>query len=180
MCRLYLAWKHRLQVHQQDPLVSMHYLTQGQIDSMLQTPFFTKPVTENVVQYVLYRGRFDVLVHTYRYNLTPNFDVSVISRHLVPALLKHHPMGTRLLGNVTFDLLLRKPNTDSFYIWRANSNASSITTQQETPLMLNYQTMWTFANDAVQIHRDELDAFFVESNVIIVRPLAIVLSFMPM
>ena len=55
-------------------LVGM-YLNERQVGQLLATPFFSIPFTENSTNYTLYRGRLNVVVQTFRFNVR-NFQVN--------------------------------------------------------------------------------------------------------
>jgi len=154
------------------------YLDRHQLNLVLQTPFFTQPVTENVVDYVLYRGHLNAKVHTLRFNLIDGFDENRLIQHVLAYLMRHYKLQTKLLGSINYDLLLSEPNTGSSYIWRANSNSSFAGTGgSELYFELTYNNVYRFVRDAARIHVSDLDIYFRSSNVVVERILAIVISF---
>lgn len=147
---------------------------------MLQNPYFTEPVTQSVVRYVLYRGHLNATVHTLRFNYTRNnVDENIVSRHLIDHLLTAYDLNVQLLGSISYDLLLVDPNSNpkSYYIWRANSNSATMSGNEETYFRLTYDNLFRFVRNSLNIHIPDLNIFFQSSNVVVEQVLAVVFSF---
>lgn len=153
------------------------YLTPAQVQSILESPYFTQQATDSVIEYANYRGRFNAKVYTARFNLTENFNQTFMNQFLINNLLTHFPLNTRLLGSVQYDLLLHNPTDNSFYIWRANSNQNNTQIGPETMFFFTYNNIFRLIQNAAQIHIPDLNIFFTASNVIIDKVIAIVFSF---
>jgi hypothetical protein len=159
------------------------YLTQSQVDTILQTSYFTQPVTQSAVNYVLYRGHLNVTVHTLRFNCIDSFNENMVLQHLHTYLMSVYSLNTHIIASINYDLLLKNPNSNpsSFYLWRANSNAvhqyhrNSLMTEIFFPL--TYGNLYQFARRALTVDIASLNVKFRESNVTVVRPIAFVFSF---
>ena len=156
------------------------YLTESQLNLLLNNSFFTQPVTESVVDYAVYRGHVKATVHTLRFNLTTDFSENFMIEHTISYLMAQLPINATLLGSINYDLLLKDPNSDpkSYYIWRANSNARNFDEQNEILFKLTYDNIYRFVSNAHQVHIPSLSINFRSSNVIVDKPLALVLSFL--
>jgi hypothetical protein len=82
-----------------------------------------------------------------------------------------------VLGLIEYDLLLKDQNSDSFYIWRANSNISRNIPNSEQTIQLNYDELYMFIQHAARVNPSDLDIFFNSSNVVVDRVLAVVFTF---
>lgn len=155
------------------------YLTQQEVNDTLNTPFFTQPVTETIVNYGLYRGHMNVEVYTYRFNLQRDgtFNSNYINTYLSQSLLSEFAYDTRLLGSINYDFLLVNRQTNSFYIWRSNSNAVHFDIDNETLLILNHANIQRHVGAATRFDLPRLNLNFASSAVEISRVLAIVFSF---
>lgn len=156
------------------------YLNQHQLDQILKTPFFSQLHTHNVIKYVLYRGKFNVVVHTVRFNFTSQFSENTMFQYLYSYLLSVFPINTHVLGTIEYDLLLEDStsNPKSYYIWRANSNASHINNAiVEIFFPLSYNNLYRFAENALNVRIPELNVYFKNSHVKINRLVAIVFTF---
>lgn len=156
------------------------YLNKNQLDQILKSPFFSQLHTHNVIKYALYRGKFQVVVHTVRFNLTDQFSENIMYQYLYSYLLSNFSLNTHVLGTIEYDLLLEDPSSDpkSYYIWRANSNASHINNAAvEVFFPLSYNNLYRFAENVLNVHLSNLNIHFRNSNVKINRIVAIVFTF---
>lgn len=156
------------------------YLTRSQVQTLLNTLFFSTPFTENCIEYSMYRGRKDVIVWTVRFNFVETVDVFFIVGQLSLLLEDIFKPGCHILGSVQYDLLLRDPQAESYYIWRANSNQNTFDAAVETVFTLNQNNIYRLVQQAVPVNVSDLSVNFNHSNVIIDRPLSVVFSFIQM
>ena len=163
-------------------LSSGMYLTEAQLNSILNSSFFTVPFTQSVVNYRFYRGRTNATVHTLRFNWTNDFNRDVMLQQLITYLMTHFPLNCTLLGSINYDILLVHPSSEpkSYYVWRANSNAHSFNEENETRFILTYENVYRFATNAANVHIPDLNINFETSNVRIEKIVAIVFSFVQM
>lgn len=158
------------------------YLSRSQVQTLLNSPYYKQPVTKSIFDYTLYRGKLNVRVITVRFNLNEKDPINskLILSQLVAVLSSEFSMGTHLLGSINYDLLLVDPksNPKSYYIWRANSNASNFQQENETHVVFSYDNLYRFVNKAAQIHVPDIEINFANSNIDIDRILTIVFSFM--
>jgi hypothetical protein len=153
------------------------YLTENQVNQILNNSYFSQPVTESVVLYDFYRGHVNATVHTLRYNLTREYNEENMIQHVLAYLMSQFPLNSTLLVSVNYDLLLGDVNSQSFYIWRANSNARSFNENEEFSMVLTYDNVYRFVTGTSQIHIPDLNINFRDSKVVIKKALAIVFSF---
>ena len=155
------------------------FLDKNQLENVLKNSFFSQPFTESAVQYELYRGHLSTSVHTLRFNFTANFNEYFIVQTLIKYLFTHYIPNTQLIGSMSYDLLLKDPNSNptSYYIWRANSNAVHFSADNEFTLYLTHNNIYRLVQNCSIIHVPSLEIFFRSSNVVIERPLAVVFSF---
>jgi hypothetical protein len=154
------------------------YLTSHQVETLLQNSYFTQAMTQSAVEYRLYRGHLNVTVHTLRFNLIDAFTENMMINQLFTYLSSVYNLNTHVLATIGYDLLLENPNSDlsSFYIWRANSNAVH-NYQDDIFFTFTYNNLYVFAKQALNYSLPNLNMYFRSSNVIVVRPIAIVFSF---
>lgn len=164
------------------------FLTLSEVNVLLQNPLFTLPVIETVREYQFYRGRRKVTALTVRFNLVPTFDLSFMKAALPDKLLSYHPLGSHVSVAVRYDLLLRSNSMDdsgtmtpSYYIWRANTNQTTLEDNNlDVTMPLTYPNIDQMCEKAVNINlHDDLNIEFVNSDVVIDRVLAILLTFCP-
>jgi len=74
------------------------YLTESEVNVLLQEPLFSLPVTEFKQNYQLYQGNRKVTPRTIRFNLVPNFEPSIIQAYLQEKLTSYY----RLVQNFQF------------------------------------------------------------------------------
>ncbi len=153
------------------------YLNQHQLNAILQSPYYALPMTENMTDYMSYRGRQNVRVLTIRFNMIPTFDENTMIQTILNMLTNHFPIDARLLASINYDMLLCDPQQESFYIWRANTNQAHYNVSQEIPLILNYANVFRFCQNSSHVHVPDLALNFRTSNVVIDRMLAIVFTF---
>ena len=156
------------------------YLSESQLQLVLQNPFYSQPSTESTVNYVYYRGHINATVHTLRFNMIDSFSQEFMLQRVFSFLLNMYELGTVLLGSISYDVLLVEPKHSSYYVWRANSNSRFNYVQQETSFRLTYNNLYQIVDTANNVHVPSLDLYFQSSSVQIERVLAIVLSFVKM
>lgn len=137
------------------------FVTDAQLQIILQNPYYSQPQTENTTNYVFYRGHMNATVHTLRFNVIASFTEEYMIQTVLTYLINLYDLGTELLGSVSYDLLLENPKTKSYYVWRANSNSS----------------LHRLVNTAYNVHVPDLNIYFHSSNVKVSRLLAVVLNF---
>jgi hypothetical protein len=154
------------------------YLTSTQVEFLLQNPYYTQEMTQSAIEYRLFRGHLNATVHTLRFNLIDVFTENMMIDRLYTYLLSVYNLNTRVLATIDYDLLLENSGLDvsSFYVWRANSNAVN-NYRDDIFLTFTYNNLYAFAKQALNINLPNLNMYFRSSNVIVVRPIAIVFSF---
>jgi len=153
------------------------YISENELQTVLQQSFFTNPVTYRKVKYRLYRGTFNTFVHTVRFNYRGNLNIDYLFQTVWNYLVSEYRQNTQLIASVEYDLLLNEPLEQSYYIWRANSNAVDFNEEHEMALQLTQDNIYEFVENATQINLPNLEIFFRNSKVTIDRPIAIVFSF---
>lgn len=150
------------------------YLTKAQLDWLLQDPYFTQPMTQSVFTYHFYRGRFNAAVHTLRINW--DLEDNEIQQRITQYFMNTFRHNSSILVSVSYDLVLCQPTSQSYYIWRSNSNSVNFNEAAETKLILNYNNLYRYLQSITNINIPGLNINFEQSNVIIFKPLALVLS----
>jgi len=161
------------------------YLTQFEVDAILQHPYFTVPFTEDVTNYILYRGRLHANVLTLRFNITRTFNETYMLAMCVERVLEHYVVNTPLRMSILYDLLLEGPSADNdddsdvrqYYIWRANSNRRTFNDDNEIIMSVNMAELNRHCRNAANIHLPDLDVHFKSSKITIQRLIAIVFTF---
>jgi hypothetical protein len=164
------------------------YMNISEVNTLLQNPLFTAPVTESIQDYEFYRGRRKVTIFTVRFNVVPTFNLLFMRADLDDKLSSHYPRGVTLSVAVTYDLLLRSnPRDDdddisppSYYIWRANTNQRSLDREDndfDKTMYFTDHNVFTLCKNAARIDANELNIEFADSDVSIDRVLTIVLTF---
>ena len=159
----------------------MLYLSAHELIPLLADAYFVVPVTETTIDYVYYRGRYEVEVTTLRYNLRPNFSYAVMRNHLYARLCSLFPNNRRkIMGAIAYDLLLVDDDTPpaSYYIWKANSNQRNFDESKEYSFYVNQNEFHRFFSLIENQQMGDLNMEFRSSKVRIDRALTIVLSFM--
>ncbi len=155
----------------------MSYLSALQVNQLLRNGWFTIPMSRHVHNYAMYRGRVHATVLTLRFNITRNFDEEFMIESVIQTTMDQFSTRRTVLGLIEYDLLLKEQNTDSFYIWRANSNISRNIPNSEQTIQLNYDELYMFIQHAARVNPSDLDIHFNSSNVVVDRVLAIVFTF---
>jgi hypothetical protein len=159
------------------------YLTESEVNVLLQEPLFSLPVTEFKQNYQLYQGHRKVTPRTIRFNLVPNFEPSIIQAYLQEKLTSYYRFGSELSISVQYDFLLCNYNATpkTFYIWRANTNQTTLEKDDDidVKITLNYYNIKQICTNATSIDFDQLNINFVTSDVTMDRVLAIVFTFCP-
>jgi hypothetical protein len=155
------------------------YLTKNQITQILRSNFFHNRFTSNVTSYVLYQGKRNAIVHTLRFNIVEGFNENYVRETVINYLYSNFVSNSLILGLIDYDFLLRDstPNTESYYIWRSNSNAVHFNAHDESYFTLNNLNVANFVNKSLNIDYSTLNIYFSNSKVVIERALAIVLTF---
>jgi len=152
-------------------------LNRFQLDKILESPFFSNDVTTNVTQYKLYRGRTNVKVFTIRFNILKNFNENKIVTSLINILLANFELDTKILCNISYDLILEEPRAQTYYIWRANSNQTNFNEDEEKMFIFTYNNLYQLVQESVKPQLSSLNIYFANSNVVIRNCCAIVFSF---
>lgn len=152
------------------------YLNQNQVRIVLETPFFTVPVTSSIVTYTLYRGKYNSTVHTLRFNLNnASVNEPFITSYCTKYLDEYFTLHNRILTSINFDLLLSKDD-ENFYVWRANSNVSRFPTD-DFMLIFTFDNVYRLVTKAINTEITELNAYFLSSSITVKKILSIVISF---
>jgi hypothetical protein len=152
-------------------------MTETQVQQILQNPYFSNLSTQSTVNYVLYRGHYNATVHTLRFNNTNRLNNTNLLQQIATYLFSQFDMNTYLLCSISYDLLLVDPSTNSYYIWRANSNARSVNVTQDVYFILTYANLNRFINNAMHVYIPDLNIHFQSSNVVVNRIISYVFSF---
>jgi hypothetical protein len=151
------------------------YYTKEQLNTLLKTPYFSDPSTVSTINYFMYRGLYNITVTTIRFNNT--FDVLSIVQQVMTTLLTKFLINTKLLGAVGYDLVLSDSTNSSMYLWRSNSNYRAFDSFNENVLFLNYNSLYRFIQEGVNVDMHSLNTNFHNSNVTVYKIVAIVFSF---
>jgi hypothetical protein len=160
------------------------YLSEHELNAILQTPYYSQPFNTSFVNYTFYRGRYNANVLTVRFNVQNDmFNETFIQGILLTQTEDHYGLDTNLRVSVFYDLVLENNPVNeneerSFYIWRANSNRRAFNDESDEIFMsLNVPNLTQWVRQAVQVHLPDLNVHFANSNVFINRLLAIVFTF---
>ena len=155
------------------------YYSESEIIALLKLPFFSNPITENIISYELYRNHNNVTVYTIRYNMLSTFSEENMIQDVIQKVLKQFSTKKQIVGMTDYDLLLVADNSDpkSLYVWRANSNQRQNLNTNETVLELTYDSLFLYVRNAAKIHVPSLNVNYVTSKVTVDRILAIVFTF---
>jgi hypothetical protein len=132
------------------------------------------------VNYALYQGKINATVHTLRFNCNETFDPLTVRAKVYQYLTEHFQTNAVLLGSISYDFLLVDPKQDSnsYYIWRSNSNAVHFTAHEESYFTLSYMNVANFVRSIFSMDASSFDVNFENSKVVIDRILAVVLTFL--
>ena len=154
------------------------YLTLQELNQLLQHERFTQFESFHVHRYALYRGRMNATVLTCRYNIeSPQFTQDRMIESVIQRTMQQFANEQRIVGLIEYDIVLRKPNRDSFYIWRANSNVARHLPNAEQNLAVDFDELFLYIRNALLIHPVDLNVYFSTSNVNIEKIIAIVFTF---
>jgi hypothetical protein len=155
------------------------YITEDQLNSLLNSSYFQDPVTKSIVKYALYQGRLNTTVHTLRFNLIEGFNEDFMIQTVLNHLMFHFPLNTRMLASISYDLVLVDPKADpkTYYLWRANSNSVHFNAVEEIQFTLTYDNVYRFVSNSSNVHIPSLNINYESSSVVIDRVIAIVFSF---
>ena len=156
------------------------FLTESEVGVVLQQPTFALPVTESRVDYEFYRGRKKVNLLTIRFNMIPSFTESMMLAHLQHRLITSpYELQSQIVASVQYDLLLCNTETSppTFYIWRSNTNRTTLNVDYETTLTLSYDHIKRLCDNVTHVNLSDLQANFVNSHVTVDRVLTIVFTF---
>jgi hypothetical protein len=169
---------------QQQQQTHTMYLSEHELNAILQTPYYSQPYSTSFVNYTFYRGRYNANVLTVRFNVQNDmFNETFIQGILLTQTEDHYGLDTNLRVSVFYDLVLENNPVNeneerSFYIWRANSNRRAFNDESDEIFMsLNVPNLTQWVRQAVQVHLPDLNVHFANSNVFINRLLAIVFTF---
>lgn len=155
------------------------FLTESEVNFMLQQPTFALPVTESLVHYKFYRGRKKVNLLTLRFNMTPTFSSTFMTGFMQDKLTSPpYKMHSTIAASVEYDLLLcnSRATPPTYYIWRANTNQSNLKVDHQVTMSINPVNIGRFCEDVTTIDLADLQTNFENSDVIIDRVLGIVFS----
>jgi len=147
------------------------------VQSILRSPYYAAPLTENMLEYEFYRGRTKASVLTLRFNVTPTFHPGFVQQTILTTLMSRFPLQTKLLGSVHYDLLLVDRLSQSYYIFKANSNQRRFDEANERLFTLTYANVQRFTRDIADFNVGDLDVYFASSKVNVDRVLAVVVTF---
>ena len=155
------------------------YLTRVELNTILKKPYYSNPVTDSLVKYAVYRGRVNADVYTLRCNITSDFNEDHMINLVITHVMSRFPIGQRLLGSISYDLLLVDPksNPKSYYIWKANSNQTMLNTNGEILISLSHDNVFRFIQNSFRVDIPSLSINFRNSNVVVERLLTVVFSF---
>jgi hypothetical protein len=160
------------------------YLSEHELNAILQTPYYSQPYSTSLMNYVLYRGRYNANVLTVRFNVQNElFNESFLQSVLLAQAEEYYANDTNLRVSVFYDLVLENNPINehkerSYYIWRANSNRRTFNDESDEIFMsLNVPNLIQWVRQAVHVHLPDLNIYFESSNVTINRLLAIVFTF---
>jgi hypothetical protein len=129
-------------------------------------------------KYTYYRGRHAATVITLRFNVTsPDYSVAFMSRNVIHVLDEHFSLQMFLTCCADYDFVLRKSNSNSYYIWQANSNRARYNETNEVTMNFTHANVKRFCEEAAQVSVPDLELNFLSSDCIIDRLLAITISF---
>jgi hypothetical protein len=160
------------------------YLSEHELNAILQTPYYSQPYSTSFVNYTFYRGRYNANVLTVRFNVQNDmFNETFIQGILLTQTEDHYGLDTNLRVSVFYDLVLENNPVNeneerSFYIWRANSNRRAFNDESDEIFMsFNVPNLIQWVRQALQVHLPDLNVNFEHSNVTINRLLAVVFTF---
>jgi hypothetical protein len=145
------------------------YLNEHQLNMILQTPFFSLPMLESLVEYSIYHNRPNARVLTLRFNFIPTFDENAMIQKVMNLVTNYFIINAKLLGSLNYDILLLKRDS--------NTNQRNFNIQNETQIMVNYPNVYQFCSNATNVNVNNLEANFYDSNVVIDRLLTVVFTF---
>jgi hypothetical protein len=156
------------------------FLTETELNQILQQPTFSLPVRESKVDYTFYHGKSKTQLHTVHFNITSQFNASFMVAYIQDTLTSSpYQLQSTILASVQYDLILSnvKANPKTFYIWRSNSNRTTLNVDQQENLTINYANINRFCENATHVNLADLNANFINSDVIVDRVLSIVFTF---
>lgn len=154
------------------------YLSREELNQLLENPWFTQFYSSNVHHYAYYRGKLNATVLTLRYNLGSNqFTEDAMIESVLSTTLQQFSNKRQVIGLIEFDLLLVQPDSNSFYIWRANSNVIRNLPTVEQTITLSYDALYLFIRNAAHTNPTDLNVYFSSSSVVISQIIAIVFTF---
>ena len=154
------------------------YLGRQELNQLLQNEWFTQFESFHVHNYALYRGRVNATVLTLRYNIeSPQFDQETMIENVIRRTMQQFSNEPRIVGLIEYDLLLRQPDMESFYIWRANSNVARHLPNAEQTIVVGFDELYLYIRNALQMNPVDLNVYFRSSNVTIEKIIAVVFTF---
>jgi hypothetical protein len=156
------------------------FLTASELSIILQQDTFTVPVKESILQYSFYRGKKKAQLHTVHFNMTSTFNTSFMVAYLQDKLTSSpYQLQSTVLASVQYDLLLCNVNAvpKTFYIWRSNSNRTTLNVDHQINMSINYTNINRFCENVTKVNIADLNANFITSDVTVDRILSIVFTF---
>lgn len=158
------------------------WIQADQLDSVLKHHWYTTPVTESNIRYVLYHDRYNVEAYTLRFNLNSlNFNKENMYDSVIRKVMNHFLNAESVVGSISYDMLLvsnKDPDNPTYYVWRANSNQRTSSHTEETLLLLEQHQLYLFARRAMDIDFGDLNIDFRTSDVVIADILSVVFTFL--
>lgn len=153
----------------------MTYLSRSELQSVLNNNFF-KTDSVHLNKYALYRGKTEAKVLTLRFNLNTAFDEDMVVNKILSHIVEHFPSQRSLLALIEYDLVLMRHEPESYYIWRANSNTSTVP-YEERKLNVTFDDIFMFCRQSMRVNPSDLDVYFRNSSVVIHSIIAVVYTF---
>lgn len=155
------------------------FLTEAEVDIVLSQPTFSLPVTESEVEYSLYRGHKQTRLITIRFNMIPTFSSSFMVAYLQDKLTSSpFQLQSQIVISVNYDLLLCNRNSTpvTYYVWRSNTNRTTLNVDHEVNMTLSYANIARFCENVTNVNISDLQANFISSDVNVDRVLAVVFT----
>ena len=155
------------------------FLTESEVNAVLQNSMFSSPVTESDVTYAFYRGMKQANLLTIRFNMIPSFQSSFMVAYLQDKLTSApYQLQSRILISVHYDLLLCNVNATpkTYYIWRSNTNRTTLNVDHQLNMTISYANIERFCENVTTVSLSDLDSNFISSDVTVDRVLAIVFA----
>jgi hypothetical protein len=158
------------------------YISRAELAALLKKPYFNSFLSRDVSNFALYRGHFNAKVLTLKYSvLAPDYTENAMITSVITEVMNYFPPRQKTIrGLIEYDVVLKANPTEeineSYYFWKANSNTHQ-GLQSETTLNFTYDSIFHFIRNAAKVNPNDLDLFFVNSNVSVDRITTIVFTF---